>query len=72
MVGSVQRVLVERPSRRDAARLAGRTENNRWVNFDGDARLINRFVDVEITEAHEQLAARPRCRRGPARTELSA
>jgi tRNA-2-methylthio-N6-dimethylallyladenosine synthase len=31
--------------------MAGRTENNRWVNFDGDARLINRFVDVEITEA---------------------
>jgi tRNA-2-methylthio-N6-dimethylallyladenosine synthase len=51
MVGSVQRVLVERPSRRDARQLAGRTENNRWVNFDGDARLINRFVDVVITEA---------------------
>lgn len=51
MVGTVQRVLVERPSRRDARQMAGRTENNRWVNFDGDARLINRFVDVEITEA---------------------
>jgi len=51
MVGSRQRVLVERPSRRDARQMAGRTENNRWVNFDGDARLINRFVDVEITEA---------------------
>jgi tRNA-2-methylthio-N6-dimethylallyladenosine synthase len=51
MVGSVQRVLVERPSRRDAQQLAGRTENNRWVNFDGDAALINRFVDVTITEA---------------------
>jgi tRNA-2-methylthio-N6-dimethylallyladenosine synthase len=51
MVGSVQRVLVERPSRRDARQMAGRTENSRWVNFDGDARLINRFVDVEITEA---------------------
>jgi tRNA-2-methylthio-N6-dimethylallyladenosine synthase len=51
MVGSVQRVLVERPSRRDARQLAGRTENNRWVNFDGSADLINRFVDVEITEA---------------------
>ena len=37
MVGSVQRVLVERPSRRDARQLAGRTENNRWVNFDGYA-----------------------------------
>jgi tRNA-2-methylthio-N6-dimethylallyladenosine synthase len=51
MVGSMHRVLVERPSRRDARQMAGRTENNRWVNFDGDARLTHRFVDVEITEA---------------------
>ena len=51
MVGSVQRVLVARPSRRDARQLAGRTENNRWVNFDGAAALINSFVDVQITEA---------------------
>ncbi|NJD32076.1 MAG: tRNA (N6-isopentenyl adenosine(37)-C2)-methylthiotransferase MiaB [Gammaproteobacteria bacterium] len=51
MVGSVQRVLVERPSRRDARQLAGRTENNRWVNFDGPPSLIDRFVDVLITEA---------------------
>jgi tRNA-2-methylthio-N6-dimethylallyladenosine synthase len=51
MVGTVQRVLVERPSKRNPRQMAGRTENNRWVNFDGDARLVNRFVDVEITEA---------------------
>jgi tRNA-2-methylthio-N6-dimethylallyladenosine synthase len=55
MVGSVQRVLVERPARRDPRQLAGRTDNNRWVNFDGPAehprRLINRFADVVITEA---------------------
>ena len=51
MVGSVQRVLVERTSRRSAAQLAGRTENNRWVNFDGPVSLIDRFVDVVITEA---------------------
>jgi len=51
MVGSVQRVLVERPSRRDSRQLAGRTENNRWVNFDGPPSLIDRFVDVAITEA---------------------
>jgi tRNA-2-methylthio-N6-dimethylallyladenosine synthase len=51
MTGSVQRVLVERPSRRDARQMAGRTENNRWVNFDGGPELINRFVDVEITAA---------------------
>jgi tRNA-2-methylthio-N6-dimethylallyladenosine synthase len=51
MVGSVQRVLVARPARRHAGELAGRTENNRWVNFPGSPELINRFVDVRITEA---------------------
>ena len=42
MVGTKQRVLVERPSKRDARQLAGRTENMRWVNFDGP-HLINQF-----------------------------
>jgi tRNA-2-methylthio-N6-dimethylallyladenosine synthase len=51
MVGTRQTVLVERPSRRDPAQLAGRTENNRWVNFQAPPELINRFVDVEVTEA---------------------
>jgi tRNA-2-methylthio-N6-dimethylallyladenosine synthase len=51
MVGSVQRVLVERPARKDARQLAGKTENNRWVNFDGPATLLNQFADVLITEA---------------------
>jgi len=51
MVGTVQRVLVERSSRKDSRQLAGRTENNRWVNFDGDQRLIGAFVDVMIAEA---------------------
>ncbi len=50
MVGTVQRVLVERPSRKHE-QMAGRTENNRVVNFDGQANLIGRFVDVRITEA---------------------
>ncbi|HVO47435.1 MAG TPA: tRNA (N6-isopentenyl adenosine(37)-C2)-methylthiotransferase MiaB [Steroidobacteraceae bacterium] len=50
MVGTVQRVLVERTARRDAHELAGRTENNRWVNFAGPATLIDRFADVLITE----------------------
>jgi len=50
MVGTVQRVLVERPSRKHE-QMAGRTENNRVVNFDGAANLIGRFVDVRITEA---------------------
>jgi tRNA-2-methylthio-N6-dimethylallyladenosine synthase len=55
MVGSRQRVLIERPAKRDPQQLAGRTDNNRWVNFDGPpqnpSRLINNFADVLITEA---------------------
>ncbi|TCJ12873.1 tRNA (N6-isopentenyl adenosine(37)-C2)-methylthiotransferase MiaB [Parasulfuritortus cantonensis] len=51
MVGTVQRVLVEGPSKKDANELMGRTENNRVVNFAGDARLIGHFVDVTITKA---------------------
>ena len=51
MVGSVQRVLVERTARKGATDLAGRTENNRWVNFPGPASLLQRFVGVIVTEA---------------------
>jgi tRNA-2-methylthio-N6-dimethylallyladenosine synthase len=51
MVGSVQNVLVEKPSRKNANEMTGRTENMRYVNFPGDARMIGRFVDVEITQA---------------------
>lgn len=51
MVGSVQSVLVEKPSKKDPRQLAGRTENMRWVNFDGDPSCIGQFVDVVITEA---------------------
>jgi tRNA-2-methylthio-N6-dimethylallyladenosine synthase len=51
MVGSRQRVLVERPSKRNKLELAGRTDNNRWVNFAAPATLINKFADVDITEA---------------------
>jgi tRNA-2-methylthio-N6-dimethylallyladenosine synthase len=51
MVGTVQRVLVEGPSRKDPAQLAGRTENNRVVNFDGGASLIGQLVDLTIVEA---------------------
>jgi tRNA-2-methylthio-N6-dimethylallyladenosine synthase len=50
MVGSVQRVLVEGPSRKDPDELAGRTENMRYVNFAGHRRLIGQFVDVVVTE----------------------
>ena len=51
MVGSVQRVLVEGPSRKNPAELTGKTENMRSVNFPAPARLIGQFVDVVITEA---------------------
>jgi tRNA-2-methylthio-N6-dimethylallyladenosine synthase len=51
MVGTVQRVLVEKPSKKDENELMGRTENNRVVNFAGPARLIGHFVDVTITRA---------------------
>ena len=51
MVGTVQRVLVERPSVKDGRELAGRTENNRWVNFAGPAELIGRFAQVAVTAA---------------------
>ena len=48
-VGTVQRLLVEGPSRKDANELVGRTECNRMVNFAGAPRLIGQMVDVTIT-----------------------
>jgi tRNA-2-methylthio-N6-dimethylallyladenosine synthase len=51
MVGSTQAVLVEGPSRKDAAELAGRTGNNRVVNFAGSPRLIGQLIDLTITSA---------------------
>ncbi|WP_178863573.1 tRNA (N6-isopentenyl adenosine(37)-C2)-methylthiotransferase MiaB [Thiomicrorhabdus cannonii] len=51
MIGTVQSVLVERLSRHSFNEVAGRTENNRVVNFEGSPELIGQFVDVEITEA---------------------
>jgi tRNA-2-methylthio-N6-dimethylallyladenosine synthase len=51
MVGTTQRILVEGASKRDKQQLAGRTENNRVVNFDGPAHCVGEFVEVVITEA---------------------
>jgi tRNA-2-methylthio-N6-dimethylallyladenosine synthase len=51
MIGNIERVLVEKTSRKRANQLSGRTENNRVVNFDADPVLIGKFVDVKITEA---------------------
>jgi tRNA-2-methylthio-N6-dimethylallyladenosine synthase len=51
MVGTRQRVLVEGPSKKDPKEFAGRTDNNRVVNFPGNSRLVGRFVDVDIERA---------------------
>ncbi|MGE0010818.1 MAG: tRNA (N6-isopentenyl adenosine(37)-C2)-methylthiotransferase MiaB [Azoarcus sp.] len=55
MVGTMQRILVEGPSRKDPDELAGRTDNNRVVNFvaasPNRVRLIGQFIDVRITSA---------------------
>ncbi len=50
-VGTVQRILVEGPSRKDASELMGRTECNRVVNFKGPARLVGQMLDVHVTQA---------------------
>ncbi|MET0217332.1 MAG: tRNA (N6-isopentenyl adenosine(37)-C2)-methylthiotransferase MiaB [Burkholderiales bacterium] len=51
MVGTVQRVLVEGPSKKHPGELAGRTDNNRVVNVRGEPRLAGKFVDVTVTDA---------------------
>ncbi|MCW8167137.1 tRNA (N6-isopentenyl adenosine(37)-C2)-methylthiotransferase MiaB [Verminephrobacter aporrectodeae subsp. tuberculatae] len=51
LVGTVQRILVEGASRRDAAELMGRTECRRAVNFAGPPHLVGQMLDVTITEA---------------------
>jgi tRNA-2-methylthio-N6-dimethylallyladenosine synthase len=51
-VGTVQKILVEGPSRKDASELMGRTECNRIVNFKGPQRLLGQMVGVTITEAY--------------------
>ena len=51
MVGSVQKVLVQGVSKKNALEMAGRTENNRVVNFPGQHRLVGQLIDVRIVEA---------------------
>ena len=51
MIGTRQQVLVEGPSRRNAAELSGRTANNRVVNFPGSPESIGQMVEIEIVEA---------------------
>jgi tRNA-2-methylthio-N6-dimethylallyladenosine synthase len=50
MLGTVQRVLIEGASWKDATELAGKTDNNRIVDIAGDASLIHQFVNVRITD----------------------
>jgi tRNA-2-methylthio-N6-dimethylallyladenosine synthase len=50
MVGTVQRILVEKTSVKNARELAGRTENNRWINVAGPAEIVGQFADVLVTE----------------------
>ena len=52
MLNTVQRILVEGPSKKDLMELTGRTENNRIVNFAGRPDMIGKFVDVEITDVY--------------------
>ena len=51
MVGTIQPVLVESSSRKNAHELTGRTENMRYVNFKGHQRLIGRILPITITHA---------------------
>lgn len=51
MLNTEQRILVTGPSKKNPMELAGRTENNRVVNFEGQPDMIGKFVDVVITEA---------------------
>jgi tRNA-2-methylthio-N6-dimethylallyladenosine synthase len=51
MVGTTQRVLVEGTSKKNEYELAGRSDNNRIVNFAGSPRLIGTFAEVRITAA---------------------
>jgi tRNA-2-methylthio-N6-dimethylallyladenosine synthase len=52
--GTVQRILVEGPSRKNPEELMGRTECNRVVNFEGQPCLIGQMIDVKITQAMQR------------------
>ncbi len=52
MVGTRQTVLVEGPSRKDPSEFAGRTENNRVVNFAGHARMVGQMIELDIVQAN--------------------
>ena len=51
MIGSIERILVEGPAKKNPEELAGRTSNNLMVNFRGPQRLVGQMMDVRITTA---------------------
>jgi len=51
MVGTIQKILVDGPSKKNPEEMSGRTENNRVVNFASAENLVGKIVDVRITEA---------------------
>jgi tRNA-2-methylthio-N6-dimethylallyladenosine synthase len=76
LVGTTQRVLVEGASRKDANELMGRTECNRVVNFEGDARLVGQMADLRITRSlaytlRGEVATRESSTTAPAPTALA-
>ncbi|MDR6888432.1 MULTISPECIES: tRNA (N6-isopentenyl adenosine(37)-C2)-methylthiotransferase MiaB [Variovorax] len=77
LVGTTQRVLVEGASRKDANELMGRTECNRVVNFEGDARLVGQMADLRITRSlaytlRGEVATRESSTTAPAPAALAA
>ena len=51
MVNSVQRVLLEGTSKKNAGEFCGRTDNNRVVNLTSNPEHVGSFINVRITEA---------------------
>ena len=50
MLGTIQRVLIEKVSDKDPDLLVGTADNTRYVTFIGDASWVGRFAEIEITE----------------------
>ena len=51
-VGTIQKVLVEGPSKNNPKLLTGRTDSNKVVIFEGEQELINRIIDLKIVSEH--------------------
>jgi tRNA-2-methylthio-N6-dimethylallyladenosine synthase len=51
MIGNIERVLVEKNSKRSTNQWAGRTDSNKWVIFDKENENIKDIVDILITDA---------------------